>query len=73
MSADPGREEPLLLRIEKGSPDAAELAAVTTALFTRLTAPPPESGHPGRTAASWRRPERSSGFEGPRSWQDTLS
>ncbi|MDT9687564.1 acyl-CoA carboxylase subunit epsilon [Streptomyces sp. P9(2023)] len=70
MSAVTGGPVPALLRIEKGDPDPAELAAVTTALLTRLTAVAPRAEGQDRPRAAWRRPERSPGFRGPRTWQD---
>ncbi|MET7501760.1 acyl-CoA carboxylase subunit epsilon [Streptomyces microflavus] len=70
MSAVTGGAGPALLRIEKGDPDPAELAAVTTALLTRLTAEPPQAEEEDRPCASWRRLERAPGFQGPRTWQN---
>ncbi|CAM5392197.1 acyl-CoA carboxylase subunit epsilon [Streptomyces sp. URMC 127] len=59
-----------LVRVEKGTADAEELAAVTAVLLARAaatndTAPP----RPRRTTAAWRRLERSPGFRAPHSWQ----
>ncbi|MFJ5927751.1 acyl-CoA carboxylase subunit epsilon [Kitasatospora sp. NPDC092948] len=63
------RPEPIL-RVEKGSPDGDELAALTVVLLARLAAAAdagPEAG--GRLPrAGWRRPERAPGFQGPRTW-----
>uniref|UniRef100_A0AAU3GZF7 Acyl-CoA carboxylase subunit epsilon n=1 Tax=Streptomyces sp. NBC_01401 TaxID=2903854 RepID=A0AAU3GZF7_9ACTN len=73
MSAVTGPVGPALLRIEKGVPNPAELAAVTTALLTRLTAVHPRAEAQDRPRAVWRRPERSPGFQGPRTWQDQSS
>jgi Acyl-CoA carboxylase epsilon subunit len=60
---------PYLLRVEKGSPDAIEVAALAAVLYARLarlgTAPDCQSR---RTLARWRRPERAPGFDGPRTW-----
>ncbi|MFI8829073.1 acyl-CoA carboxylase epsilon subunit [Streptomyces sp. NPDC053431] len=70
------------LRIEKGSPDATELAALTAVLLARtaaLTGPDAEAGtdHPGedtgahgRRTARWRRLERRTRAGTPRSWRD---
>ncbi|MEU6918099.1 acyl-CoA carboxylase subunit epsilon [Streptomyces olindensis] len=75
MTAEPApaADGQVLLRIEKGDPDAHEVAAVTAALLQRLTARPAEPDPPCRARAGWRRPERSPGFRGPRTWQDTTS
>ncbi|GAA0954581.1 MULTISPECIES: acyl-CoA carboxylase subunit epsilon [Streptomyces violaceusniger group] len=69
-ATEPTGDGQVFLRIEKGRPDAMELAALTAALFQRLAAQPAEPDRP-RPRAGWRRPERSPGFQGPRSWQDT--
>ncbi|WP_367131148.1 MULTISPECIES: acyl-CoA carboxylase subunit epsilon [Streptomyces] len=59
-----------LVRVEKGTADAEELAAVTAVLLARAAAgneaAPPR---PRRTTAAWRRLERSPGFRAPHSWQ----
>lgn len=62
-------EEPLL-RIEKGSPSEAELAALTAVLLARAGA----SGTAVRSVCvwrrpSWRRPERLPVFVNPRAWR----
>lgn len=59
---------PFLIRVEKGEPDEAELGALAAVLIGRASAPPPV--HPPTEPAGWRRPERSPGFTGPRTWRD---
>ncbi len=61
--------EPVLLRVEKGAPDPVELGALAAVLFRRLSAIGPDV-RSAPVSALWRRPERSTGFVGPRSWQD---
>ncbi|WP_434598879.1 acyl-CoA carboxylase subunit epsilon [Streptomyces sp. A5-4] len=59
-----------LFRVEKGAPDAEELAALTAVLLTRAAGPPPGSEPPReRATAGWRRLERRARFAGPRTWQ----
>ncbi|WP_160147194.1 acyl-CoA carboxylase subunit epsilon [Thermomonospora echinospora] len=61
-----------LLRVEKGTLDPLELAAVTVVLLHRLNAArrEPEPGSwPSAVSAPWRRPERIPAYRGPRSWQ----
>lgn len=62
------------LRIEKGSPDACELAALTSVLLARAAAlsDPAEddTDQPARRTAGWRRLERRTGPSTPRSWRD---
>ncbi|WP_406257376.1 acyl-CoA carboxylase subunit epsilon [Streptomyces chartreusis] len=77
---DPDRAyAPVLLLIEKGEPSPLEIGVITAVLFQRLTAlSPPETAGPAgegqaRPAARWRRPERSQGFAGPRTWQNSPS
>ncbi|GHG83318.1 acyl-CoA carboxylase subunit epsilon [Streptomyces griseocarneus] len=67
--SDPATET--LLRVERGSPDALELAALTAVLRARLAHPADGPGPvPGRRPpAPWRRPERVTGFQGPRTWR----
>lgn len=57
-----------MLRIEKGSPTEAELAAVVAVLLcgSGVVA---ETEADRRVVALWRRPERARGFQGPRSWR----
>ncbi|MEU3753730.1 acyl-CoA carboxylase subunit epsilon [Streptomyces olivoreticuli] len=63
--------ENTLVRVEKGTADAEEVAAVTAVLLARAAAAgnAPAVARPRRTAAGWRRLERSSGFRAPHSWQ----
>ncbi|MBB4891112.1 hypothetical protein FHS39_000112 [Streptomyces olivoverticillatus] len=60
-----------LVRVEKGTADAEELAAVTAVLLARAAAGNPDAtpARPRRTAAGWRRLERTPGFRAPHSWQ----
>ncbi|MBB5116769.1 MULTISPECIES: acyl-CoA carboxylase subunit epsilon [Streptomyces] len=60
-----------LVRVEKGTADAEEVAAVTAVLLARAAAVGHHSApaRPRRTAAGWRRLERTSGFRAPHSWQ----
>ncbi|MGW7103687.1 acyl-CoA carboxylase subunit epsilon [Streptomyces sp. NPDC054838] len=66
---DPGR----FIRVEKGRPDADELAALTAVVLARAAA---YEGQYGGTAgagparASWHRPERHRAFGGARTWRD---
>ncbi|MFF0729938.1 acyl-CoA carboxylase epsilon subunit [Streptomyces sp. NPDC004134] len=58
------------VKVERGSADAAELAALTVALLSRLRTGDGLSGeyvpHP---AAGWRRWERAAAYRAPHSWQ----
>ncbi|MEE1814344.1 acyl-CoA carboxylase subunit epsilon [Streptomyces sp. NPDC004288] len=59
-----------LLRVEKGTADPEELAAITAVLLARAASQPTETAaHHGRTAAGWRRLERQAGFRPSHSWQ----
>ncbi|GAA3394568.1 acyl-CoA carboxylase epsilon subunit [Streptomyces roseoviridis] len=66
------------LRVEKGNPDAVELAALTAVLLARTaalagTAPAadePADHAPVRRTARWRRLERRTRTGTPRSWRD---
>ncbi|MFH8937571.1 acyl-CoA carboxylase subunit epsilon [Streptomyces griseosporeus] len=61
------------LRIEKGSPDATELAALTSVLLARaavLANAGEETEQTPRRTAGWRRLERRSRAGTPRSWRD---
>jgi hypothetical protein len=66
-SADPA----LLIRVEKGQADAAELAALTAVLLARAAALAHRTEGPehSRTTAGWRRPERLPDHRDPRGWQ----
>ncbi|MCB5909989.1 acyl-CoA carboxylase subunit epsilon [Streptomyces pinistramenti] len=61
-----------LLRVERGSPNEEELAAVTVVLMARAAAvrdtAPDGSPVPGVPGARWRRPERAPAFADPRAW-----
>ncbi|MET9775312.1 acyl-CoA carboxylase subunit epsilon [Streptomyces sp. NPDC006367] len=67
--ADTADETPVV-RILRGRPTPAEIAAVTSVLLARaaaLGATPP--GPPGtRPTAGWRRPERTARHRDPRGW-----
>ncbi|MBB5935942.1 acyl-CoA carboxylase subunit epsilon [Streptomyces zagrosensis] len=60
-----------VVRVEKGHADAEELAAVTAVLLARAAATQGHSAVPTplRSAARWRRLERTPGFRAPHSWQ----
>ncbi|MFI8433235.1 acyl-CoA carboxylase subunit epsilon [Streptomyces sp. NPDC079020] len=64
-----------LLRVERGAPNAEELAALTAVLIARAEAAC-EGGPAGaargarpRDGARWRRPERALPFADPRTWR----
>lgn len=62
-----------LLSVEKGNPSAEELAAVTAVLLVRSAAAgaePDDVSRRERAVASWRRPERATGFPDPRAWRN---
>ncbi|MCX5203993.1 acyl-CoA carboxylase subunit epsilon [Streptomyces sp. NBC_00237] len=66
----PAADTKNLLRVEKGEAAPEELAAITAILLARAAARPAEvSAAHGRTAAGWRRLERTPGFRAPHSWQ----
>ncbi|WP_020141397.1 acyl-CoA carboxylase subunit epsilon [Streptomyces sp. 351MFTsu5.1] len=62
------------LRIERGSPDACELAALTSVLLARAAAlsecAADDPDNAVRRTAGWRRLERRTGPSTPRSWRD---
>ncbi|TXS53728.1 acyl-CoA carboxylase subunit epsilon [Streptomyces sp. uw30] len=61
-----------LFRVEKGSPEPEELAALTAVLLSRTAAAgadPDDLSRRHRAVARWRRPERAQGFAGPRGWR----
>lgn len=61
------------LRIEKGNPDACELAALTSVLLARVVAladSDEDAEQTHRRTAGWRRLERRSVPSTPRSWRD---
>ncbi|MEU8592066.1 acyl-CoA carboxylase subunit epsilon [Streptomyces sp. NPDC048664] len=60
------------LRVERGCPTPEELAALTAVLLTRTAAAgalPDDLARRQQAIALWKRPERTSVFEGPRSWR----
>ncbi|MCX5381206.1 acyl-CoA carboxylase subunit epsilon [Streptomyces sp. NBC_00091] len=65
-----------LIRVVKGRPDTAELAALTAVVLARAAA---YEGQHGGTAgggpalAGWRCPQQAGGFQGPRTWQERRS
>ncbi|KNB51095.1 acyl-CoA carboxylase subunit epsilon [Streptomyces caatingaensis] len=58
-----------LVRVEKGQAGPEELAAVTAVLLARASAGAAAVPAPRRSAATWRRLERSAGFTAAHSWQ----
>ncbi|MFF9852785.1 acyl-CoA carboxylase epsilon subunit [Streptomyces litmocidini] len=63
---------PHLFRVEKGAVNPEELAALSAVLLARVTharAVPDDAPGRRRDVAGWRRPERASGFDGPRTWR----
>ncbi|MFC7310805.1 acyl-CoA carboxylase subunit epsilon [Streptomyces monticola] len=60
-----------LLRVEKGTAEPEELAAITAVLMARAAAQAPAApaARRGRSKAGWRRLERTPGFRAPHSWQ----
>ncbi|MGW1838777.1 acyl-CoA carboxylase subunit epsilon [Streptomyces sp. NPDC002067] len=64
--------DPVLLRVEKGSPNEEELAALTAVLIARAGAGDATAGDGCRTewsGPSWHRPERMTVFVNPRAWR----
>ncbi|MFD8982769.1 acyl-CoA carboxylase subunit epsilon [Streptomyces sp. NPDC059564] len=62
-----------LIRVVKGRPDAEELAALTAVVLARAAAYEGQYGGTagsGPAVAAWRRPERTRGFLGPRTWRE---
>ncbi|MFF6782501.1 acyl-CoA carboxylase epsilon subunit [Streptomyces sp. NPDC012510] len=62
-----------LIRVEKGSPDVEEIAALTAVVLALATADADQDGHDTpneQRTAGWRRLDRQSGFTGPRTWRD---
>jgi hypothetical protein len=70
----PVKSTETFLRIEKGSPDECELAALTSVLLARAAAltdlTEDDTDRIARRTAGWRRLERRSGPSTPRSWRD---
>ncbi|GAA4765705.1 hypothetical protein GCM10023329_09780 [Streptomyces sanyensis] len=60
------------VRIVRGRPTAADLAALTAVLLSRLAEPAGprrEDGAAGPRTAGWRRPERTAPHRDPRGWR----
>lgn len=67
----PGVETATTFRIVRGQPNAADLAALTAVLLSRIAAAEPygdDCAGPSRTAG-WRRPERAAPHRDPRGWR----
>lgn len=67
----PGGETATTFRIVRGQPTAADLAALTAVLLSRMAAAQPygdDCAGPSRTAG-WRRPERAAPHRDPRGWR----
>ncbi|MET8500224.1 acyl-CoA carboxylase epsilon subunit [Streptomyces microflavus] len=67
----PGVETATTFRIVRGQPTAADLAALTAVLLSRMAAAEPygdDCAGPARTAG-WRRPERAAPHRDPRGWR----
>ncbi|GAX58025.1 acyl-CoA carboxylase subunit epsilon [Streptomyces olivochromogenes] len=61
-----------LFRIERGCPSPEELAALTAVLMAVTAGPgvaPDDTARKHQVIALWRRPERVTGFDGPRTWR----
>ncbi|MFC7310242.1 acyl-CoA carboxylase subunit epsilon [Streptomyces monticola] len=58
-----------LLRVEHGSADEVELAALTVVLFRVLALRDEASDDDGQGDARWRRLERTAAYRAPHSWQ----
>ncbi|MGW1761319.1 acyl-CoA carboxylase subunit epsilon [Streptomyces mirabilis] len=61
-----------LFRIERGCPSPEELAALTAVLMAVTAGPgvaPDDTARRHQVVALWRRPERVTGFDGPRTWR----
>ncbi|MER6443459.1 MULTISPECIES: acyl-CoA carboxylase subunit epsilon [unclassified Streptomyces] len=75
MTAQQPDTEPVagpLFRIERGSPSPEELAALTAVLMAVTAGPgvvPDDLARRHQVVALWRRPERVTGFDGPRTWR----
>ncbi|MFG2683772.1 acyl-CoA carboxylase subunit epsilon [Streptomyces sp. NPDC048392] len=73
MSGTDGTDEATVLRVLRGRPTPAEIAALTSVLLARAAALAVPSPGPRRTrpTAGWRRPERTAPHRDPRSWHST--
>ncbi|MFD9566445.1 MULTISPECIES: acyl-CoA carboxylase epsilon subunit [unclassified Streptomyces] len=64
-----------LLRVERGNPDPEELAALAALFFAHFSAIEAREEAARvmiprqRRSASWRRTDRATGFDGPRTWR----
>lgn len=67
----PGRETTTTFRIVSGQPTAADLAALTVVLLSRLAATGTHADNGAGTprTAGWRRPERAVPHRDPRDWR----
>ncbi|MFJ9641011.1 acyl-CoA carboxylase epsilon subunit [Streptomyces sp. NPDC101178] len=75
MSAERGESAATTFRIVRGRPTAADLAALTAVLLSRLATTKPygaEAAGPPRTAG-WRRLERAAPHRDPRGWRSSGS
>ncbi|MEV0741826.1 acyl-CoA carboxylase subunit epsilon [Streptomyces sp. NPDC050549] len=75
MQDRPTMTDTPLLRLERGQASPEELAALTAVLLSRglaAGAVPDDTARAQQAVALWRRLERVSGFEGPRSWRSGL-
>ncbi|KUL31153.1 acyl-CoA carboxylase epsilon subunit [Streptomyces regalis] len=67
--SDPHAPSSAFFRIEKGNPDAAELAALTAVLLARGAADAEAPVERPRVAAGWSGPARPAAHHLPRSWR----
>ncbi|MGW7516438.1 acyl-CoA carboxylase epsilon subunit [Streptomyces sp. NPDC054796] len=62
-----------VLRVERGHAEPEELAVLTVLLLARTAAgascADASAASVRRPVAAWRRPERATGFDGPRTWR----
>jgi len=58
-----------LFRVERGDPDAVELAALAAVLSALAAGVPSGPARHRPVPARWHRLERASGFTGPRTWR----
>ncbi|MEU8685492.1 acyl-CoA carboxylase subunit epsilon [Streptomyces sp. NPDC048611] len=58
-----------LIRVEKGAPDALDIAALTAVLLGRGAAAPGQAADRGRTFAPWSRAGHPATCPTPRSWR----
>ncbi|MFH9293704.1 acyl-CoA carboxylase subunit epsilon [Streptomyces sp. NPDC017520] len=65
-----------LFRIERGAPDAEELAALTAVLMSRAAAAgvePDDLSRRHRATARWQRPERTAAYVAPHGWRSAAA